>query len=346
MEEFAAVKDPFPQLISLKLDSDDETVPILPDSFLGGSAPHLRLLSLCGIPFPEVRTLLLSIRNLVGLRLWSIPHSGYISPEAVVTCLSALTGLRVFFLGFRSPQSQVGGGTRRLPPLTRIVLPAPVNFTFKGNSEYLEGIVSLVDTPVLNHFKTTFFNQLIFDTPLLRHFISHTEIIKAHYRATVAFHGHRVEVGFSPQEGAAVNEGLFLGISCRPSDWQLSSLAQVCSSSLPPLSTLEHLKILSHRSHRQDDIEFTQWLELLNPFASVKNLVLSRVSAPLVAPVLQELAGGGVAEVLPMLQNIHSEEPRRSRHVKEAIQQFITVRQLSGHPVAVHYDEVRSSPRI
>jgi hypothetical protein len=199
---------------------------------------------------------------------------------------------------------------------------------------------------VLNHFKTTFFNQLIFDTPLLRHFISHTEIIKAHYRATVAFHGHRVEVGISPQEGAVVNEGVFLGISCKPSDWQLSSLAQVCTSSLPPLDTLEHLEILSHRSHRQDDIEITQWLELLNPFASVKNLVLSRVSVLLVAPVLQELAGERITEVLPMLQNIRSEEPRPSRHhdIKDAIQQFIAVRQLSGHLVAVHY-EVRLSAR-
>ena len=89
----------------------------------------------------------------------------------MVTCLSVLTGLKFFCLGFRSPPSRVGGGTRRPPPLTRIVLASITKFTFKGNSEYLEDIVSLIDTPLLGYFKITFFNQLIFDAPLLRHFI-------------------------------------------------------------------------------------------------------------------------------------------------------------------------------
>ena len=340
MKKFAAMKKPFPELTFLRLRPDDENVPILPDSFLSGSAPRLRILNLCGTPFPGVRKLLFSLRSLVGLRLWAIPHSGYISPEAVVTCLSALTALQAFFLGFRSPQSRVGGGTRHVPPLTRIVLATLTKFRFKGNSEYLEGIVSLVDTPLLKHFKITFFNQLIFDTPQLRLFISRTEIIKPHYQATVAFHDRLASVRFSPQGLTFVREGLFLGISCRPLDWQLSSLAQVYSSSLPPLYTLEHLKIFWDRSHWQDDIEGTQWLELLFPFMSVKHLVLSRGLAPLVALALQELTGERVTEVLPMLQNLHIEGPE-SKPVEEAIRQFIAARQLSGHPVALFYDEAR-----
>ena len=187
MTKFATMKKPFPELTYLKLTSDDGNLPILPDSFLGGSAPRLRTLNLSGIPFPAMRKLLLSSRNLVSLRLWSIPNSGYISPEAMVTCLSALTGLRSFGLGFRSPQPRVDRGTRRPPPLTRMALAALTKFRFKGNSEYLEDIVSLINTPLLFHFKITFFNRLIFDTPLLRHFISRTETIKAHYRANVDF---------------------------------------------------------------------------------------------------------------------------------------------------------------
>ena len=339
MKKFAAMTKPFPELTSLKLISNGENVPILPDSFLGGSAPRLHTINLDGIPFPAVGKLLLSTRNLVTLRLWSIPHSGYISPEEMVTCLSALTGLKSFDLGFQSPQFRVGRGTQRLPPRTRIVLAALTNFTFKGNSEYLEDIVSLVDTPLLDHFKITFFNQLIFDTPPLCHFISRTEIIKAHYRANVSFYDDGAEVRFSPQ-GTAVDEGLCLRISCTPSDWQLSSLAQVCSSSLPPLYTLEHLKILSSRSRWQDDIETTQWLELLYPFTSVKHLFISDGLVPLVAPALQELAGERVTEVLPMLQNLSLERRRHSEPVEEAIRQFIAARQLSGHPVAVLGHEV------
>ena len=336
MKRFAAMKKPFPELTYLKLTSEDGNVSILPDSFLVGSAPRLRTLNLGGIPFPAIRELLLSSRNLVSLRLWSIPQSGYISPQAMVACLSTLTGLKSFGLGFRSPQPRVGRRTRRPPPLTRIALAALTKFRFKGNSEYLEDIVSLIDTPLLLHFKITFFHQLIFDTPLLRHFISRTETIKAHYRANVEFYDGHAGVRFSPQGGADVPEGLSLEVSCTPSDWQLSCLAQVCSSSLPPLYTLEHLEIFSYRSHWQDDIATSQWLELLLPFTSVKNLVLSDGFVPLVAPTLQKLARERVTEVLlPMLQKLQVEGPQQPKHVEEAIRRFIAARQLSGHAVAV-----------
>jgi len=336
MKEFAAMKQPFPELTSLKLISNGENVPILPDSFLGGSAPRLHSINLDGIPFPAVGKLLLSTHNLVTLHFRSIPHSGYISPDAMVTCLATLTGLESFFLGFRSPQSPVGGGTRHIPPLTRIVLPALTKFAFKGNSEYLEDIISLMDTPLLDYFEIIFFNQLIFDTPQLHHFISRTQTFKAHYLANIRFDKGYVAVHFPPQERRADHEGLYLAIVCTALDWQLSSLAQVCGSSLPPLYTLEYLEILSHPPHWQDDIESSQWLELLYPFASVKELVLSSRLVPLVAPALQELAGGRVTEVLPVLQNLHLEGPQWLEPIEEPIRQFIAARQRSGHPVAVN----------
>jgi len=76
----------------------------------------------------------------------------------------------------------------------------------------------------------------------------------------------------------------------------------------------------------------------------VKNLVLSRGVAPLVAPALQ---GESVIEVLPMLENLHLEGPKRLKCVKEeeAIRQFIAARQLSGHPVAVLDHELRQCQR-
>ena len=40
----AAMQVPFPELTAIQFDSDDEALPVIPDSFLpvGGSAPHLR----------------------------------------------------------------------------------------------------------------------------------------------------------------------------------------------------------------------------------------------------------------------------------------------------------------
>jgi hypothetical protein len=81
----AAVQQPFPALTRLQLGSQDGRAPIVPGSFLGGSTPRLQSLVLDGIPFPGLPTLLLSATHLIHLHLWRIPHSGYISPEAMVT---------------------------------------------------------------------------------------------------------------------------------------------------------------------------------------------------------------------------------------------------------------------
>src|SRR6266849_8476646 len=79
-EVLAAMQVPFPELTDLQLGSY-LIPPVIPDSFLGGSAPRLRRFSLSNIPFPGLSKLLLSAAHLVGLHLSDIPHSGYISPE-------------------------------------------------------------------------------------------------------------------------------------------------------------------------------------------------------------------------------------------------------------------------
>jgi hypothetical protein len=91
------------------------------------------------------------------------------------------------------------------------------------------------------------------------------------------------------QSGMASRQVLRLYISCKALDWQLSSLAQVCSSSLPPYPTLEHLvidEIQRFPPQRHDNMEDGQCLELLHPLASVKDLDLSGGLVPFVAPAL------------------------------------------------------------
>src|SRR6266852_2054852 len=107
------VRVPFPELTDLQLSSYDETLPVIPDSFLGGSAPHV---SLSGSPFPGLPKVLLSAAHLVDLRLFNIPHSVYISPDAMFPLLSALYSLEVLFLHFESPQSRPDWERRSLRP--------------------------------------------------------------------------------------------------------------------------------------------------------------------------------------------------------------------------------------
>jgi len=152
----------------------------------------------------------------------------------------------------------------------------------------------------------------------------------------VVFHSHAAWVKLL---APGVGDGtLRLLILCREPDWQLSSLAQVCTWSLPPLSTVEILYIYKHQFFELDwqgDIEKTQWLELLRPFTAVKNLCISKEYAPSIILALRELVGDIRTEVLPALQDILLEELQPSGPVRESIEQFISARQLTSNPVAV-----------
>ena len=67
-EVLAAMQVPFPELTGLELMSNGETMPVIPDSFLDGSAPHLRHFGLNGIPFRGLPKLLLSAPHVVELK--------------------------------------------------------------------------------------------------------------------------------------------------------------------------------------------------------------------------------------------------------------------------------------
>jgi hypothetical protein len=335
---WAAMQVPFPELTSLKLISDDETVPILPDSFLGGSAPRLEFLQLTRIPFPGIPKLLLSATRLVDLVLFDIPHSGYIPPDAMVTALSTLTSLRYFTLYFQSPQSRPDWASRHPPPSTRTVLPALYYFFFKGVSEYLEDIVSRFDAPGLKQLSIGLFNQVEFDTPQSIQFISRTPRLKAFEKAYLIFANDRAEVDlFSQTPGYG---DVLVRVPCKELDWQISALEQLCTSCLPPLDALEDLYIFERQYLRiqwQDNIENALLLELLRPFTGVKNLYVCKGVAQRIWPALRELDEGRTTELFPALQNIFLEELQPTRPVQEDIGQFVARRQATGHSITVSY---------
>ena len=174
MEEvLAAMQVPFPELTELWLTSDLETVPVIPDSFLGRFAPRLREFHLDGISVPRLPNLLLSTTHLVALGLINIPHSGYISPEAIVALISVLSRLETLYIVFQSPQSRPDGETRP-PPSKRSVIPALTSLHFKGVIEYSEDLVNHIDTPQLDDLRITLFNHIDFDILRLAQFINRT----------------------------------------------------------------------------------------------------------------------------------------------------------------------------
>ena len=337
LDIFLAMQQPFPELRHLELRSDDGTVAVVPDSFLGGSAPRLQYLKLYCIPYLGLPNLLLTATHLVILKIHGIPHSGYISPDAMVAALSTLASLEHLSLEFESPRSCPDQASCRPPPLICSVLPVLTHFRFKGVAEYLEDLVACIDAPQLNRLYIIFSHDIVFDTPQLVRFISHTPKSKAFQKAYITLDNY-ASVGFSSQ--TSPYREFTVTILCKGLDWQVSSLEQVCTSCLPPLSMLEDLYFIKGRDiYAQPDweygIENGQWLELFRSFMPVKNLYLSEKFVSLIAPALRELVEGRVTEVLPALQNIFLKGLESSRSVQESIRQFVAARQVTNHPICI-----------
>ena len=328
------MRQPFATLTDLDMKYPYIHPPLaIPASFLGGSAQPLKTLRLSGFPFPPLPNLLLSATHLAHLKLVNIPHSGYIPPETMVTCLSVLTSLESLYIGFKSPQSRPDRKTQRLPLLTRTPLPVLTELRFSGVAEYLEDLVAEIDALQLGMLAINFFHQLIFDTPQLMQFISRTPKFKARGEAHLVFSKCW---GVSVTLPQIYDGTLKLGVSCKKSGWQLSSLAQLCSSCFPPvlIHAVQHLYICEARPRLdwQDDTENSQWLELLHPFTAVKDLFVSREFTPCIAPILHELAWDSISETLPALE----------KHFLEGtfpplggIGKFVAARKRSGCPVAL-----------
>ena len=182
-----SMRQPFPALTHLTLEpGEDDTVLEVSTSFLGGSAPLLQSIHFYHLSFPGLPKLLLSATHLVHLSLAGIPHSGYISPEVMVSCLSVLTRLKDIHIGFESRRSCPGQKSER-PPLETRILPNLTKLDFRGASEYLEDLVARIKAPLLDEFEIIFFHQLKFDTPQLTEFIRRTPKFEANDESHVAY---------------------------------------------------------------------------------------------------------------------------------------------------------------
>jgi hypothetical protein len=336
-QAMAAMQKPFPSLTELAVNFFNETAgPVVSDLFLNGSAPLLRSLWLRSIQFPlsVLQNLLLSATNLVELRIWRIPDSGFISPETVVSCLSTLTRLDEFELGFRSPL-QVYSESRRLSRLTPCVLPALTSLRFHGPCEYLEHLIAPIDSPLLDNLDVIVFHQPVLDTPQLAQFVDRTPKMKALHEVHIFFDGSDVFVSLPWTRRRGLHFRIRLMLS-----GQLSVMVQLCTSSFlrTLIPTAKHLYILDSGmafSYRLGNVQNSQWLDLLRPFATVEDLYLSQKFSAHIVPALHGIIKEGVTELLPSLRNLFLEKQSSTGPVEEAIGQFVAALQLSSRPIVV-----------
>jgi len=203
----------------------------------------------------------------------------------------------------------------------------------------LEDLLARIDIPLLYNLFIEFFMDLNnFHVPQLHRLIGHAEFNEFN-RANVWIYNHCIRlVLYSNTVEINDRRRLELQIKCRWLDHQLSSLAQVCSSSFLLISALEEVQIREggslSSSHWKNSTQNARCLELLNRFTGLKNLYLTHGIAQHFCGALQELSRERTTEVLSALRNLFVRGSSLEL-VQEAIKSFVTARQLSGHPVVV-----------
>ena len=326
------IQKPCQTLESIRIRVQNLTGPsiVVHSAFLGGSAPHLRNIQLDGIsfPFPEMRRVLLSARNLVELHLLNIPNDVYFSPADLITSLSTLVHLKQLKVDFHSPASSPPPSMRR-SPLQRTTLPSLTLFDFHGASGYLNEFVAQIDLPALCKISIWLFNDIIFEIPQYCQFIP--SLVALGLPAWV-FVTHSVEhVYVSFREGEGREENCFLATSCRQLDWQLSFATQILRQFSPFLSSVRILVI--QRDHElpsgEEDVDSTQWLELFQLFTHVTEVhVWDKQLVPgiMKALVAEDMAPG----ILPELTLLDLVGYREFPSVVKDVGKFI---RLSGDRV-------------
>jgi F-box-like len=349
----ALMPEPFPALERLSLATDsvnDNNPPVLPSTFLGGSAPRLKTLFLRCISLPTLPQLLSSSNDLVDLSLQRIPHGGFISPEAMATCICALSrlmNLRISFsfdcLAFRP---RIDRRTEGPSPLTRTVLASLTNFEFHGDSRYLEYIVAQIDAPVLKNVDILLFDLALSNLPILdiqnlAQFIDHSPTLMSYNRAEMVLGFGQLELRLLPTMKTS-RDGFFSTIRCNDASLQLPCMAQICANFSFLLSGVKKLDIEGRRTCVQADIDDAKWLELFHLFSSVQTLQISRRMQPCIVSALEGLSGESATRVLPALGDLYLQEkylPPGSGSEQKDIGRFIAARQCLNRPVTVHYLE-------
>ncbi|KAI0288994.1 hypothetical protein BC826DRAFT_1107322 [Russula brevipes] len=333
------IQVPFPELTCLRLWWNAGIIHVLPDSFLGGSAPRLRTFQLRGIRYraAAVLNVLSSASDLVDLDLWNLAYidSEYISSESIVACLSSLNRLETFHLVIRL--RQLPQYRPCPPPQTRVVLPALSYLSFEGENEYSEDMAARIDTPRLSRLSLSFFPDSVFDIPQMEQLIGRLEGLRPFKVARVVFDGWSIQLELDQPHGPPWRIGCMVGI-----DLQVSSMALVCSQLSPFFSHIERLDLVPAYSHfdpqcENNATESTQFLELFQPFAAIHSLYVSERLVPLVIPALRERIGERSTEVLPNLRDIFLGGYVKSGSVQDAIQSLLAVQRISSQPIAFHH---------
>ena len=295
-------------------------------------APQLRHLVL-DIACPIGSPLLTPVVGLVTLSLNNILTSTYFRPSDLLQRLLLMPQLETLGISFHSPVSNhVERPLLHSPTTARVTLPNLRWFGFQGVSIYLEALFSQLNTPLLEKLQILFFNQLTYTVPRLLEFLGAAENLKFG-SAKFTFHEKAIVVTVYPREGDRIYAFMMV-VRCRHLDWQVATIAQLFNALSPVFTDVWHLTLdyyghfLSSEWH--NEVDRTQWHELLKSFRNIKNLV---VDNGLVGELSRSLSIDGIEPPPELLPELDELRIFGRGDYGDGLMPFINARQTSGRPV-------------
>jgi hypothetical protein len=329
-----AIDGEFPSLerMYIQSQSEDSSEIVFPQA---GTiqAPNLRHIWATSIGSPP----LTCTADLVHLELIDIPTSAYFPPSYILTRILLMPQLEALKIHFRSPppngdvEKQVSNTPVTAHPLLHLH-----TLSFRGISDYLQGIITRISAPHVSTLNIHFFNQAIaFNIPWLLQFTESLlfRVIKLDFK----------DEAFTLIADPYRSRPLCVQVICRRFDWQVSYAIEILGSLSPILSAVEKLA-LSHveeyqSSESPNEVDRTQWHELFKPFNNVKTLLVPSTLARGLSHSLCSEGGESPIELLPNLLELRC---LGGRDMDAVFAPFIIAREAAGHPVRLVSDSYQT----
>jgi hypothetical protein len=317
-----AMSHPFPELESLEIHSLDSV--ILPATFLSGSAPSLRRLTLSRVLSSSLSLPLSLSTGLVELALYEydpLPEASLFENLQCMSCLRRLDlELNYYSMADSSlPPPTSAGDIINLSKLTDLI--------YIGPDRYLQTLVIRLTAPSLQHLDVEIRASGPFSIPHIGKFICGTKYLSiasrlGHMPWTRTFSAETCSRSDSAQQFRIVI----------PDTASLGEIGNMLSGSL---STVEELVVES--IPKRDN----QWWGFFHHIQRVKTV---QVSSGVALDFVHSFELNGDLQVLPALERVKVDLPIRSymmgrySDIREAFGSLVAARQRVGRPIQLLYE--------
>jgi hypothetical protein len=299
----------FPILETLSLSSLEDNVPlILPDDF---ATPRLRALHLHNIPLDEISFVLTNsvTANLISLRFDRIEDYSYVPPEHLVELISSMPQLENLSIGF-GPTFVLSEPDREFwhTEMRRVVLPSLWRLAFTGESAYLEKMLALISTPLLQCFHVTYSPKPTLAVQALPAFLKTIQNIN--FRAAVVSFSETFTINYYPEQPSHSPFCLMFAMGSDDKidrlNEQVATMAKICTAVSPVLRFVESLALEFDRAYVPDDfaVRREHWRTFLRSLGAVRRLRADVALTPELASILNPEDGTATEELLPKLSEL------------------------------------------